>query len=276
MRTYRVEPMSRPAGTSVRRPVRVVLFYGPFLRSARVFALRLDGHPDVDLAAVYCSARGDSTAHEIRDLWRRRRALAFPLFARRQIRRLNRSVLHPRAEQKFQRDWRDLQARIRYVSDVHSDEVLHEVHELAPDLALSYGSPILRPKLFLLPRYGTLGIHHGRMPDYRGRKTTFWEIWEGEPRAGVTIQRINEGIDTGQTVAVASVEIGARSYERIWNDVQGRGIDLYIEAVLAIGNGTASFADPQGTPGPLRQDPTPLQLLSLPVRRMLQHLKAGR
>lgn len=267
--------MNRLAQSPTERPVRVILFYGPFLRSAREFAVRLDAHPKIELAAVYCCAEGDSTLEEFRNAWRRRGGLALPLFARRQIRRLSRFVLHPQTEREFRRAWRALQPRLRYVADVHADSVLKGVRELATDLALSYGSPILRPKLFLLPRHGTLGIHHGRMPNYRGRKTTFWEIWEGEPSVGVTIQRINEGIDTGETVAVASVEIGLHSYERIWNDVQRRGIDLYVEAVLAIGNGTASFVISQGKPGPLRQDPTPLQLLSLPIRRLLQRLGIG-
>lgn len=268
--------MSRFTGSRAGQTIRVVLFYGPFLRSAREFAVRLDAHPKIELAAVFCCAEGDSPADEFRNVWRRRGALALPLFTRRQVRRLSRYMLHPQAEWEFQRGWRAVQSRLKYAADIHADSVLQEVRELAPDLALSYGSPILRPSLFRLPSHGTLGIHHGRLPDYRGRKTTFWEVWEGEPTAGVTIQRINEGVDTGEIVAAAGVEIGTRSYERIWNDVQRCGIDLFVEAVLAVGDRTATYTVPSGEPGPLRRDPTPVQLLRLPIQRLLQRLGVGR
>jgi len=58
------------------------------------------------------------------------------------------------------------------VPDVHAQAVLERVRAAAPDLGVIYGAPILKPELFGIPPLGTLGIHHGRVPQYRGKKTT--------------------------------------------------------------------------------------------------------
>ena len=257
-------------------PIRVVLFYGPFLRSAREFALRLDAHPDVELVAAYCHAAGETRADQLADLRRRRGWLGIALFGFEVARDALRGLTGGRAEREHRRRWREFAVRVRYVADLHAPQVIEQVRGLQADLGLSYGGPILRPELFRLPRHGTLGIHHGRLPGYRGKKTTFWEIWEGEPSAGVTIQRIDAGIDTGEIVAEAAVEIGSRGYERVWQDVQACGLDLYVEAVLAVRDGSAEFRRPGGTTGPMRYDPTPAELVRLPLRRLARRLRGGR
>ena len=73
------------------------------------------------------------------------------------------------------------------------------------------GAPILKPELFEIPAFGTLGIHHGRLPEYRGKKTTFWAIYNGDSTAGVTIQRINAGLDTGEIVCTGEVPTAGKT-----------------------------------------------------------------
>jgi methionyl-tRNA formyltransferase len=97
----------------------------------------------------------------------------------------------------------------------------------------------LRAELFEIPALGTLGIHHGRVPQYRGKKTTFWEIYNGERTAGVTIQRVNRGIDTGDIVRMGEVPIGRKGYGRVWREVEALGADLYLQAVLDFKRGEA-------------------------------------
>jgi methionyl-tRNA formyltransferase len=97
----------------------------------------------------------------------------------------------------------------------------------APDVGVIYGAPVLRQELFEIPRLGTLGIHHGRVPHYRGKKTTFWEIYNGERVAGVTIQRVNKGIDTGEIVRRGEVEIGNRGYTAVERDTEALGLSLF-------------------------------------------------
>jgi methionyl-tRNA formyltransferase len=141
------------------------------------------------------------------------------------------------------------------VQDIHASSVIEQVRSIAPDLGLVYGSPILQPSLFQIPRFGTLGIHHGKLPEYRGKKTTFWALFKGAETAGVTIQRINEGVDTGDVVKQAEVPIRGRSFQAVWKDVELLGLDLYIQAILEVKQGIATYQRPTGKEGRLYRDP---------------------
>jgi methionyl-tRNA formyltransferase len=161
-----------------------------------------------------------------------------------------------------------VERRVSFVPDVHAPQVLARVRELDPDLGLIYGGPILKPELFDIPRFGTLGIHHGRLPEYRGRKTTFWEMQRGEETAGVTIQRINAGVDTGEVLQRGAVPIGGKTYGRVWREVQQLGVELYLDAVLQVKRGAATFESPAPSKGPHYRDPRSLDILRLWWRRL--------
>ena len=83
------------------------------------------------------------------------------------------------------------------VADLHSEDVLAQVRAFGPDLGVSLAAPILRAPLFELPRQGTINLHKGKLPDYRGMPPAFWEFVNGEPEVGCTIHRIDSGLDTG-------------------------------------------------------------------------------
>ena len=75
--------------------------------------------------------------------------------------------------------------RIVRVSDIHAPDALRLVQDFAPRLGLSLGAPILRKSLFALPEAGTLNLHKGRVPDYRGMPPAFWELWNDETSVGL-------------------------------------------------------------------------------------------
>jgi folate-dependent phosphoribosylglycinamide formyltransferase PurN len=244
------------------RPIRVVFFGGgPQLeRGARRFLERLESHPDIDLVGAYCQSEGRSIEFVVRDLWRRRGALALPLLVAWAGSEALSALRDPRGARRLRTTISALSERLRYVTDIHAPDVLAEIRALAPDLGVLYGAPILRPELFEIPAEGTLGIHHGALPRYRGKKTTFWEMYHGEPTAGVTIQLINRGLDTGSTVNEGSVPIGSRSRGAVWRDLEHMGLDLYVDAILQVREGTSVPRAQEGPKGPLFRDP-PLRLI---------------
>jgi methionyl-tRNA formyltransferase len=168
-------------------------------------------------------------------------------------------------------------SRFATVPDIHGAQVLAKVRDARPDLGVIYGAPILRPELFSIPRLGTLGIHHGRAPQYRGKKTTFWEMYHGERCAGVTIQRVGAGLDTGDIVRSGEVEIGSKGYGRVWREVEDLGRRLYLEAILDVGRGEAKFLpqDPAATRGPLFRQPAPGNILRFWRRRWTRGGQGG-
>jgi folate-dependent phosphoribosylglycinamide formyltransferase PurN len=252
------------------RPIRVVFFGGPYLQpSALRFAAMLDEHPEVDLVLGLCEAEGVGFGPRLRNLWRRRGLAAVPVFVLDVAADLWRRFRRPREAIALRRHVTHALSRFVTVADVHAPAVLERVRAAAPDLGVIYGAPILKPELFGVPPLGTLGIHHGRVPQYRGKKTTFWEIYNGERVAGITIQRVNPGIDTGDVVRTGEVEIGRKSFSRVWHEVEDLGCTLYLDAVLDVKRGQASFV-PQDSSlprGPLYRQPKIADILRFWMRR---------
>jgi hypothetical protein len=241
----------------LERPIRVVVFGGgPALeREFRRFLVRLDEHPDIDLLAAYCQSKSQSPLAIAGDLWRRRGLLAIPLLLSRGVGQAVRFLSDPRGEVELGRKVGRLSDRIRFVPDIHAEVVLEGVRELSADLGLVYGSPILKPKLFEIPRWGTLGIHHGKVPEYRGKKTAFWAMYNGERTVGVTIQKLGAGLDAGDVVRCGEVPAVRRSMRAVSAELETLGIDLYVEAILAVRRGTASCSPQVGKAGRLYRDP---------------------
>lgn len=85
---------------------------------------------------------------------------------------------------------------------LHAPETLAAIRELQPDVILTSGCPLLKPELYRLPRWGTLNIHWGISPAYRGEHTLFWSLYHNDPPGmGITIHRIDDSIDGGPLLA---------------------------------------------------------------------------
>jgi methionyl-tRNA formyltransferase len=81
--------------------------------------------------------------------------------------------------------------------DLHAPECLSHLRGLGPDLGLVFACYRLRPSLFSIPRLGSLNLHLGRAPEFRGSSPGFYELLAGVPEIGVTIHRVDDGLDSG-------------------------------------------------------------------------------
>ena len=245
--------------SELNRRIRVVMFgSGPELNpDAKQFLCRLEEHPEIEFLGAFCQAQAQSLGAVFLDLWKRRSWLAFPLFVMWVINKAVRFFLNPCKETAIQRSLEKISDRIYFVPNIHAQNVLEQVHALTPDLGLIYGSPILKPELFEIPRLGTLGIHHGKLPEYRGNKTTFWAMYNGERVAGVTIQKVNRGLDTGSIVKTGEVHAYGRAYHAVFHELETLGLDLYMQAILEVKHGTAEYMPQRGVKGKLYRNPKP-------------------
>lgn len=257
---------------ALNHPIRVVVFGGgPGLeRGMKLFLTRLEKHPEIELTGCFCQSAGESFGNVLGDLWERRKFLAIPVLVIQIWRTIARSLSQPSFEFEVKRMLAGISHKIHFVRDIHAASVINHVRSTAPDLGLVYGSPVLKSELFQIPRFGTLGIHHGKLPEYRGKKTTFWAMLNAAETAGVTIQRINDGLDTGDTVMQGEVQIHRRSFQAVWNDVEMLGLDLYIRAILEVKNGTANYQPHLGKKGKLYRDPRLWDILRFWLRRFIR------
>jgi len=83
-----------------------------------------------------------------------------------------------------------------------------QMRELQPDLlvVVAYGQ-ILPQRLLDVPPHGCLNVHTSLLPRYRGAAPIQWAIANGEPETGVTIMKMDAGLDTGPILAVRRTPI---------------------------------------------------------------------
>jgi hypothetical protein len=75
------------------------------------------------------------------------------------------------------------------------------------DVAVSLENALISEATFSVPARGTINVHHGAVPDYRGGPPVFWELADGRDTVGFTVHRIDAGIDTGPVLAEGEVPI---------------------------------------------------------------------
>jgi len=88
-------------------------------------------------------------------------------------------------------------------------EFILQLERLRPDLivVMAYGQ-ILPPSLLAIPRLGCLNLHTSLLPRHRGAAPIQWALLEGDAVTGVSLMRMDEGLDTGPVVATVETVIG--------------------------------------------------------------------
>jgi len=154
------------------------------------------------------------------------------------------------------------------VSDMLNEHARERIEALNPDLGIVWGTRILPPRIFDVPTDGSIGVHAGKIPEYRGGPAGFWELYHGEREAGVTVQDLNEELDARQIVRQETVPIGRGDSPA---DVRARqdGItaDLVVEAVRGLKDGTLEPRDWDGEKRPVNTPPTIPQLVRFRIRQ---------
>ena len=74
-------------------------------------------------------------------------------------------------------------------------------------VVVAYGR-ILRPDVLALPRMGLLNVHFSLLPRWRGAAPVARALLAGDQMTGVTIIKIDEGLDTGPVLTAQAVDIG--------------------------------------------------------------------
>lgn len=126
---------------------------------------------------------------------------------------------------------------------VRESECVEHIRQYKPDIivAAAFGQ-ILPKELLELPVYGCINVHASLLPKYRGASPIQWAVINGDAETGVTIQQMNEGLDTGDVIDKIRVklnedETGGSLFDRLAKE----GGALCVRVLEAIENGTASY-----------------------------------
>jgi len=92
---------------------------------------------------------------------------------------------------------------------VRRPEVVEQLKQLNPDamVVVGYGQ-IIPQSIIDIPGSGIINVHASLLPKYRGAAPIQWAIANGEKRTGITIMRIDAGLDTGDMLLKWETEIG--------------------------------------------------------------------
>lgn len=136
---------------------------------------------------------------------------------------------------------------------VREEEFQVVLRELNPDLIVVVAFGQLIPKSILeLPRYGCVNVHASLLPKYRGAAPIQWAVIDGEKESGVTIMKMDEGLDTGDMIAktvvpLASDETGGSLFDKL----SQVGAQLLLDTIPALEEGTVVCEkQPEESPTP--------------------------
>lgn len=89
-----------------------------------------------------------------------------------------------------------------------ADEAYEQLKQLSPEciVVAAYGQ-ILPEKILELPKYGCINIHASLLPKYRGAAPIQKCIIDGETESGVTVMKMEKGLDTGDMLLKEKVDI---------------------------------------------------------------------
>ncbi len=113
-----------------------------------------------------------------------------------------------------------------------NEEFAELLREAAPDAAIvaAYGK-ILPASILNIPKYGCLNIHGSLLPRFRGAAPIQAAIIAGDEETGITIMRMDEGLDTGDMIAKAATPIGSKTGEELHDELAMMGARLIAETL---------------------------------------------
>lgn len=114
-----------------------------------------------------------------------------------------------------------------------NEEFFFALQKLEPDLitVAAFGQ-ILPKSILALPRFGCINVHTSLLPRYRGAAPIQWAILNDDAETGVTIMKMDAGLDTGDILSQESTSIEAQDNAQTLHDRLARlGANLLVKTI---------------------------------------------
>ncbi|MBI9048298.1 MAG: methionyl-tRNA formyltransferase [Anaerolineaceae bacterium] len=112
--------------------------------------------------------------------------------------------------------------------------------KLDPDFIVvaAYGQ-ILRTNILTLPKFGCINVHASLLPRWRGASPIQAAIAAGDKKTGITIMKMDIGMDTGDIIAQKEINISAaHTGGTLFDELAQLGADFLIETLPKYLSGT--------------------------------------
>ncbi len=136
---------------------------------------------------------------------------------------------------------------------VREPEFFEILKSLAPEVIVVVAFGQIIPQSILdLPPYGCINVHASLLPKYRGAAPIQWTVIDGEEVSGVTIMKMDAGLDTGDMISKVIVPVTKEETgESLFDKLSAAGAKLLVETLPSIVDGTAVYEkQPAESPTP--------------------------
>lgn len=105
-------------------------------------------------------------------------------------------------------------------------------------IAISYGK-LLKKEALVAPTYGWLNLHFSKLPKFRGAAPVQRAILSGENITGITVFKLDEGMDTGPIYLQTDFDLESLNAAQALNEMSVLGASLILETLKMIKQGKA-------------------------------------
>lgn len=126
---------------------------------------------------------------------------------------------------------------------IRDAEAIETIRQMRPDVIVVVAFGQIIPKEILdMPPFGCLNVHGSLLPAYRGAAPIQWAVLNGEKESGVTIMRMDEGLDTGDMISkkVVTLEKDETSGS-LFDKLSAEGAKLLVETLPSVFDKTAVY-----------------------------------
>lgn len=123
---------------------------------------------------------------------------------------------------------------------VKEPEFVEQLRSYEPDLiAVTAFGQILSEPILEMPKYGCINVHGSLLPKYRGAAPMQWSIIDGEKVTGITTMYMAKGLDSGDMLLKAEVEITPEdTFATIHDKMAVTGANLLLDTLDQLEAGT--------------------------------------
>jgi methionyl-tRNA formyltransferase len=136
-------------------------------------------------------------------------------------------------------------------ANLRSADMRAPIRDAALDVLVVAAYGLILPQAVLdLPKYGGFNIHASLLPRWRGAAPIAPAIEAGDDTTGITIMRMDAGLDTGPIVAQRTIPLGPRETAGSLHDkLAALGATMIVEALDALARTGELAATPQPAAG---------------------------
>lgn len=127
-------------------------------------------------------------------------------------------------------------------TNINDEESINKLKSVDADIfiVVAFGQ-ILKKEVLEIPKFGAINIHASLLPKLRGAAPINRAIINGDKKTGISIMKMDTGLDTGDVALFKEIEIGDMNSSELSNELSKLGAELIIEFIDKLNTGSIKY-----------------------------------